>query len=223
MQLQCSENKFWKDVHWYLSLEDQKEIVAYLKTVDSENEFLWFILEIAKNAKQKDVRTGMVFYNRINEKTNRDYDLVQYTPIETNQININTDRTKGITSHINLKWRLIQANPDIYKTIQYLIGGAKEFHQYPTVESMQVFEQTNDSIFGNIPGKNLTDTAIRISVSELLDVTEIKFYTLDQVMIDLGGLAIICKAVIFLLVSIFLKNKWLDSIVEEVEGPRRNR
>ena len=40
-----------------------------------------------------------------------------------------------------------------------------------------------------------------------------------MVITDLGGLAVIFKAVIFLIVSFTIKNSWLESVIKEVEGP----
>lgn len=64
----------------------------------------------------------------------------------------------------------------------------------------------------------MTDTAIRFSVKNLYEITEIEFYTIEKVLTDLGGIAIVMKAVVFLIVSFFFKKKWMDSIVEEVGG-----
>ena len=85
---------------------------------------------------------------------------------------------------------------------------------------MQIYNEINPSIFPDYPpGLNLQDTAIRVAVAELYEITEIEFYTYDMVITDLGGLAVIFKAVIFLIVSFTIKNSWLESVIKEVEGP----
>ena len=67
---------------------------------------------------------------------------------------------------------------------------------------MQIYEETNN--FTNLDDP--LNTAIRIAVGKIYDVTEIKFYTYDQILTDLGGFAVVLKAFLFVIVIFFIKN-----------------
>ena len=66
-------------------------------------------------------RIGSVFLNRINEDTNNDKDFEKYTTVDSNPVSINPIRTVGVSSHIDIYWRLFTSSPDFGKSVVNLL------------------------------------------------------------------------------------------------------
>ena len=66
----------------------------------------------------------------------------------------------------------------------------------------------------------MKDTAISFFISRAYKVTELHFYTIDLLFTDMGGISVVFKAVIFLLVSILLRNQWMESLVQQIIGKK---